>query len=112
MHLKNFSLIWQEGIGMVLSPAYDLLATRLVNPQDDEELALSLNGKKKKLNYDDFRKAYTNFGLDAKQQANIFEKMRKSEQEWAEMIEISFLSMEFKKQFSDLIIERKERLGL
>jgi serine/threonine-protein kinase HipA len=110
MHLKNFSLIWQEGIGMVLSPAYDLLATRLVNLQDDDELAFSLNGKKKKLNYDDFRKAYTNFGLDSKQQANIFEKMRKSEKQWAEMIEMSFLSMEFKKQYNDLISERFGRI--
>jgi serine/threonine-protein kinase HipA len=110
MHLKNFSLISTEGIGMTLSPAYDLLATRLVNPQDDEELALTLNGKKKKINYQDFRDAFTTFGLDTKQQANIFEKIRRSAKGWTEMIDVSFLSSGFKKQFSDLIIERLERL--
>jgi serine/threonine-protein kinase HipA len=110
MHLKNFSLINIEGIGMSLSPAYDLLATRLVNPQDDEELALTLNGKKKKINYNDFREAYQQFGLDTKQQENIFEKIRRSAKGWTEMIEMSFLSSDFKKQYSELIIERIERL--
>jgi len=44
MHLKNFSLIHQPTIGSVFSPAYDLVATALVNPTDDEDLALTLNG--------------------------------------------------------------------
>lgn len=48
MHLKNFSLIKIPGTGHVLSPAYDLVATALVNPADKEDLALTLNGKKKK----------------------------------------------------------------
>ena len=48
MHLKNFSLINQPGIGYALSPAYDLVSTALVNPADEEELALTLNGKKGK----------------------------------------------------------------
>ena len=49
MHLKNFSLLEQENLGMTLSPAYDLVNTTLVNPADEEELALTLNGKKKKI---------------------------------------------------------------
>lgn len=44
MHLKNFSLLDQPGLGMTLSPAYDLVNTALVNPADDEEMALTLNG--------------------------------------------------------------------
>src|SRR5215204_1289208 len=47
MHLKNFSLINEPGTGPVLSPAYDMVATALVNPADDEDMALTLNGKKK-----------------------------------------------------------------
>jgi len=49
MHLKNFSLIRQPALGMVLSAAYDL-EDALVNPADKEELGLTLNGKKKKIN--------------------------------------------------------------
>jgi CDP-diacylglycerol pyrophosphatase len=37
-----------------LSPAYDMVATKLVNPADDEDVALTLNGKKKKLKHKDF----------------------------------------------------------
>ena len=48
MHLKNFSVLHTDQ-GVNLSPAYDLLNVNLVNPQDDEELALTLNGKKKKI---------------------------------------------------------------
>jgi serine/threonine-protein kinase HipA len=54
MHLKNYSLLEQPGIGMTLSPAYDLVNTALVNPADDEEMALTLNGRKKKLQKQDF----------------------------------------------------------
>ncbi|MFA6950362.1 MAG: HipA domain-containing protein, partial [Lentimicrobiaceae bacterium] len=41
MHLKNFSLIKTPEIGYMLTPAYDLVATVLVNPADDEDLALT-----------------------------------------------------------------------
>lgn len=47
MHLKNFSLYEpKEGV-IRLSPAYDLLNATIANPKDDEELAQTLNGKKK-----------------------------------------------------------------
>ena len=72
MHLKNFSLIEQPGLGMILSPAYDLVNTALVNPADDEEMALNLNGKKKKLKKQDFVAAMNTLKLNEKQQENIF----------------------------------------
>lgn len=46
MHLKNFSLITNQDDDVTLSPAYDLLSTALLLPEDKEELALPLNGKK------------------------------------------------------------------
>ncbi len=45
MHLKNFSLLRGEDGLYRLSPAYDLLCTRLVIP--DDQLALSIAGNKK-----------------------------------------------------------------
>ena len=53
MHLKNFSL-YNVGLGYCLTPAYDLLSTVLVMPEDTEELALTLNGKKRKICRKDF----------------------------------------------------------
>ncbi len=48
MHLKNFSLI-NTNFGWALSPSSDLLNVAILNPEDKEELALPINGKKKKL---------------------------------------------------------------
>ncbi len=111
MHLKNFSLVQQPGLGMVLSPAYDLVATALVNPADDEDLALTLNGKKKKISKTDFITAFNTLKLDERQQANIFSKMEKSKLMWIEQIENSFLSDDFKGDFKKLIDERFLRLS-
>jgi serine/threonine-protein kinase HipA len=110
MHLKNFSLIRQPGIGNILSPAYDMVATALVNPADDEDMALALNGKKKKLNRKDFNTAFTSLNLDIKQQENIFKKMEKSKDKWMEFIDISFLNRDFKTSYRDIIRDRFSRL--
>ena len=44
MHLKNFSL-YQPTEDVRLTPAYDMLNVAIANPADDEQLALTLNGK-------------------------------------------------------------------
>ena len=106
MHLKNFSLIEQQKLGMVFSPAYDLVNTALVNPADQEELALNLNGKKSKLRRLDFEAAFTTLNLDPKQQANIFTKMESARPSWIEMVRNSFLSSDFQKQYIDLLETR------
>jgi serine/threonine-protein kinase HipA len=110
MHLKNFSLIHQPATGPIFSPAYDLVATALVNPADDEDLALTLNGKKKKINRSDFKAAFTTLGLDTKQQENIFKKMEKAKFSWLEFIDISFLNVEMKLAYKNLIQNRFSRL--
>jgi len=110
MHLKNFSLIYDPTNGPVLSPAYDMLSTVLVNPKDDEDLALNLNGRKKKINRKDFESAFSTMKLDAKQQTNIFAKMEKVRNKWIDFIQISFLSTDFKAKYIQLINERFDRL--
>jgi serine/threonine-protein kinase HipA len=109
MHLKNFSLLEQPGLGMTLSPAYDLVNTLLVNPADNEELALTLNGKKKKIKKHDFVVAMLNLKIDEKQQQNIFKKMERAYPKWVELVNQSFLSDEFKQQYKAIINERLNR---
>jgi len=111
MHLKNFSLIQQPEAGMAFSPAYDLVATKLVNPADEEELALTLNGKKKKVKKADFIAAFNTVKLDEKQQKNIFNKMIKTYPAWIEMIDVSFLSKEFKDEFIQLLKIQIEKIS-
>lgn len=110
MHLKNFSLIHRPVSGPVFSPGYDLVATALVNPADEEDLALTLNGKKKKIIRNDFTVAFTTLGLDTKQQENIFKKMEKAKTSWLEFIDISFLTDEMKFAYKSLIQNRFARL--
>jgi serine/threonine-protein kinase HipA len=112
MHLKNFSLINMPAIGPLLSPAYDLLATALVNPADDEDLALTLNGRKRKIKRSDFEAAFHTLNLDVKQQENIFKKMEKSRMKWFEFIDISFLDLQWRSAYKKLINERFVRLNL
>lgn len=111
MHMKNFSLIRKPGLGPVLSPAYDMVATVIVNPADDEDLALTLNGKKKKIKYEDFTAAFTTLKLEEKQQQMIFRKMEKAKEKWMEFIDISFLGNDYKQTYKQLITERFKRLS-
>jgi len=111
MHLKNFSLIDEPGNGPTLSPAYDMVATTLVNPADDEDMALTINGKKKKIRRQDFVAAFTTLKLDPKQQENIFNKMEKTKNKWTTFINTSFLQDDFKTAYTALIRERFSRLA-
>lgn len=110
MHLKNFSLLEKPGLGMALSPAYDLVNTALLNPEDDEEMALTLNMKKRKLNKQDFVAAMTTCKLDKKQQQNIFTKMEVANQKWIHKIDISFLTDDFKAHYKKILTDRFQRL--
>ncbi len=110
MHLKNFSLLEQPGLGMILSPAYDLVNTALVNPADPEELALTLNGKKRKIKKQDFSTAMHTLKIEPRQQVNIFRKMEKALPKWMLHIENSFLSRNFQQQYKEIILERVQRM--
>lgn len=111
MHLKNFSLIHDQKTGPILSPAYDMLATSLVNPDDREELALNLNGKKRKIDRDDFTAAFSKL-LDKQQEENIFKKMEKARPQWMGFIEKSFLNDELKGRYVALLNERFDRMSI
>jgi serine/threonine-protein kinase HipA len=110
MHLKNFSLLEQPGLGMTLSPAYDLVNTALVNPADEEEMALTLNERKKKLIKEDFIAAMHTLKVDQKQQENIFKKMSIAFPKWLELLDRSFMSDEFKYRYKIILTERMNRL--
>jgi serine/threonine-protein kinase HipA len=110
MHLKNFSLLEQPGLGMTLSPAYDLVNTALVNPADEEEMALTLNGKKKKLKKQDFVAMMNTLKVEEKQQRNIFNKMEKALPKWLDLIDKSLLSDDFMEKYKSIILERLNRI--
>ena len=111
MHLKNFSLYSKEQGKYVLTPAYDMLSTALVMPEDTEELALTLNGKKRKIKKTDFVTSMQASGLDEKVINNIFAKFAKAKDRWFELIDLSFLPDEMKEAFKAIIAEKLSLLA-
>jgi serine/threonine-protein kinase HipA len=91
MHLKNFSLIKRGNI-WTLSPAYDLLNVSIVNPDDEEELALNLNGKKRRLKKEDFEELGKNLSLNKKQINGVYQRFSRNKQLAMDWIQNSFLS--------------------
>ncbi len=106
MHLKNFSLYNNMGTGYTLTPAYDMVATALIMPDDPEELALTLNGKKRKLRRSDFIKSITASGIDEKVIDNMAKRFSRAITKWFEIIDRSFVPDDMKKQYKNLILRR------
>lgn len=110
MHLKNFSMI--KGVqGWSLAPAYDLLNVAIVNPEDTEELALTLEGKKRKLEKVHFVRFAEGMGLNAKQINGVFRRFLKNKPQAIQWIDVSFLSDTMKEAYLNLLTERYDRLS-
>lgn len=109
MHLKNFSL-FRPADSYMLTPAYDLLSTSIVMPEDDEELALTLNGKKKRLKRIDFETAMRASGMDDKAIVKLFNKFSKAIPKWYQIIEESFLPDDVKLAYRSQIESMSARL--
>ena len=110
MHLKNFSLISRQTGHYVLSQAYDLINVHLVFPEDTEELALTLDGRKKKIGRNNFVRAMESSGLDSKVIDNIIKKFMNAAKKWYDFIDISFLSQELKEKYKTEIASNLAKL--
>ncbi len=107
MHLKNFSLYAPEGEPH-LSPAYDLLSAAISNPADEEELALNLNGKKKRIKDDDFLAAFATCGVPEIVFSRIKKKYLSLLSAFEDTIRGSFLSPDLQDAYISLL---RNRLG-
>lgn len=105
MHLKNFSMI-NTADKWILAPAYDLLNVAIVNPDDTEELALTLEGKKKKIKWENFERLGKMLELNDKQTAGIRKRFLKNKNIAIQWIDNSFLSEEYKEKYKILLGER------
>ena len=109
MHLKNFSL-YKPANEYILAPAYDLLSTKLVLPDDKDELALTLNARKRNLKKSDFNHLLNTYKIDEKVIENIYEKYRKIVPQWLNFIDTSFLPQQMKEEYKSIINKRKSIL--
>ena len=109
MHLKNFSMIETDG-KWSLSPAYDLLNVNLVNPKDKEELALSMEGKKRKFTRHHFERFGANLGLNKKQIQGVFNRLEHNKSEAKCLIDASFLSEVMQESYWNIMLRAYKAL--
>ena len=112
MHCKNFSLLDSGGGEYVLSPAYDLLAVLLADPEDTEEMAMSftVGGEKSGFNRNTFITAFTQSGIPATVAEKMIERMKAYLPQWNHLIDQSFLPDKMKADYHQLLSKRIELL--
>jgi serine/threonine-protein kinase HipA len=106
MHLKNFSLIENERGEYEFSPAYDLLNTAIIIPQDDEESALTINGKRNGLKRNDFNRLAESLKINEKSLQHIFYRFYKVQSLWIDFISQSFLTKKMEENYIRLLQSR------
>ena len=112
MHCKNFSLLDSGNGEYVLSPAYDLLAVLLADPEDTEEMAMSfmVGGQKSGFDRNTFITAFTQSGIPVVVANKMIERMKGYLPKWEELIDISFLPDKMKVNYHQLLSKRLELL--
>jgi serine/threonine-protein kinase HipA len=113
MHLKNFSIITEDG-KVKLSPSYDLLNTTIEYRKPEDEIALPLRGNKKHLT----RNMLINyFGIErceltSRSVEKVLETISSAVPKWKELVNISFLSKAMKDKYLDLLDARLKILNI
>lgn len=108
MHLKNFSLIetGEASNTYVLSPAYDLLPVNVIMPEDTEEFALALNGKKTHIRKKDFFVFAEECGISKASAEKMIAKIVSMKPKYIDMCNGSLLPDHLKERFALLIEQR------
>lgn len=108
MHLKNWSLLASNG-NYFLSPCYDFISSKLYLPDEDES-ALTINGKRKKIKLSDFTRLASNLMIEEKSFQNSINKIKNSKEKILRMINEDISGLTRIGQLKDIILERYKRL--
>ncbi len=108
-HLKNYSILEDDNGTLRLSPAYDIVCSKLVIPEE-EDSALTINGKRNKIARSDFEKLTEYLQIPDKPAAEIFKRMSKIRDIAEVEIGCSMLKDGDKETVSDIIKERFARI--
>ncbi len=108
LHLKNLSLT-RDGSGKYeISPAYDLLCTRLHIPGD--QLALPVQGKRGGLKRETWRRFAESIELPQKAMQRVVDELLGTLPRARELVEQSYISAEHQQIYRELLEERSEVL--
>ncbi|MCX5790554.1 MAG: HipA domain-containing protein [Elusimicrobia bacterium] len=108
MHLKNWALLGQ-GTEIGLAPVYDFVSSRLYI-KNEEDSALAINAKKNGLTRSDFEALANRLEIDPKAAANVFAKLRRTQDKLREMTANSELRSDLRRDLADIIASRFARL--
>ena len=108
MHLKNFSMIEKaEGSSeYVLSAAYDLLPVNAIMPEDEEEFALTMCKKKRKIKRKDFLSFAEEIGIEKITAEKMLLKVIMEKESLLSMTDESYLSEGLKARLKEIISAR------
>lgn len=108
MHLKNFSLIEKAEAReeYILSPAYDLLPVNAIMPEDEEEFALTMCKKKRKIGRKDFLAFAEEIGIEKISAEKMLATIIKAKETLLAMVEESYLSEKLKNRLKKIISNR------
>ena len=112
MHLKNFSLLTTATNDVILAPGYDLLCTKIALPEDQDEMALTINGKKSRITRTDFDALAKNLGIPDKALNNIYSRFADGFYRTDEWIQSSFLPDPMKPDYKGILATRARILRL
>lgn len=114
MHLKNLSLRETEPSSRIyrLSSAYDIIPANIILPEDNEQLALTLNGKKRNIRRKDFVKFAENCAIPVKSANAMLDKLCSLKDTFLTLCNNSYLPDEFKNKVKELIIQRTSVIEL
>lgn len=112
MHLKNFSLRETEpgSRRFQLSKAYDMLPVNVIMPEDQEQLALTINGKKRNIHKKEFKVLADMCGVPENAAEHMIKKLCALKEKMLQLVDQSYLSELEKGKVRTLIMERIEIL--
>ncbi len=108
-HMKNYSVIYNEEGLVRLAPAYDLVCSRIVIPEEADESALTIKGKKSRLKRKDMDLLAEYLGIPEKIR---FAKFIGQKEMLRSKLAESLLPKGLAQDFDKLLIERFQRLEL
>ncbi len=83
-----------------------MLPVKLILPEDREEFALTMNGKKNRINRKDFLTFANNINLNSKVAENMLSKVISMKKTYFDLCENSFMPNEMQANLINLIEER------
>jgi serine/threonine-protein kinase HipA len=108
-HMKNYSIIYDDEGRVRLAPVYDLVCSRIVLPNEADESALTIQGRKSKVRRKEIDGLADNFGIPEKVRFSRFVGQKEN---FRKRLRESLLPENLVRSFDKLLIERFQRLEI